>query len=87
MAKIRIYDPKNGKQLGLNTDHVSRFFVDNLVNREGERVSGFCLHVYTIDEKEFKVYHDRGGLELLEVLETEFFPMNKPPDVTGEAES
>jgi|GEM_PF-5939299 len=87
MSKIRIYDPKNNKQLGLNTDHVSRFFVDNLVNREGERVPGFCLHVFTIDEKEFKIYHDRGGAELLEVLEIEFFPLNMPPENTQELES
>lgn len=85
MAKIRIYNPKNGRQHGLNTDHVTKFIVDHLVDiHTNKRVEGFCIHVFTSDGKEFRVNDDRGGLELLELLEAEFYPLNKRPVISAQ---
>ena len=78
--KIRVYHPTNGKQMAFNTDHITKWFTDKLVNpRTNERVPGFSIHVFTDDGRETVIYHDQGGVELLEVLEADFLALNNKP--------
>ena len=77
--KVRIYDPKTGRQLGFNTDQIPSWKTGNLVNLSGERVEGFCIHLFTADGRETIIQHDQGGVELLDALMTDFMPLNAPP--------
>lgn len=77
--KVRVCNPRNGKWQAFNTDHITKWFTDKLVNRGGDRVPGFSIHVFTTDGRETVIFHDQGGEELLQALETEFFPLNEPP--------
>lgn len=78
--RLRVYNPRNGKQQAFNTDHITKWFTDKLVNRSsGERVPGFSIHVFTDDGRETIIYSDQGGEELLQALETEYYSLNDPP--------
>lgn len=77
MTKVRVYNPRNGKQLGINTEHITEFRTDYLVKAgTDERVEGYALHIQLVDGRKVTVYHDQGGRELLEMLELEFYPLN-----------
>lgn len=42
--KLRMYHPKNGKQMAINTEHITKWFTDKLVAQHtGERVPGFSI--------------------------------------------
>lgn len=85
--RLRVYNPKNGKQQAFNTEHITKWFTDRLVNRANERVPGFSIHVFTVDGRETIVYHDQGGEELLKALETEYYPLNDAPVEEPELET
>ena len=86
MTKIRIHNPRNGKQLGINTDNIASWRTDYLVKvGTDERAEGFSLTIQAVDGNKITAYHDQGGQELLEILEVEFYPLNEKP-VVAEAQ-
>lgn len=82
MPKVRVFHPRNGKQQAFNTDHITKWFTDQLVDPQTyeSATGGFSIHIFTDDGRETVIYHDQGGKELLEVLENEFFPLNEDPE-------
>lgn len=77
--KVRIYNPNTGHAQAFNTDHIARWHTSQLVNRTGDPVPGFAIRVFTSDGRETVVHSDQGGEELLQALETEYYPLNDVP--------